>query len=113
MCSSEGAGVGRRHLGESCADGLRKRSIGLGAESVMTEGGKSHCGGEQGQRVHMKAGLGERLIMVMWLGGGLTLLSLGWDSENMGGSGCSSVLSYWYWQVLKQQVSAPTSQPPP
>lgn len=34
MCSSEGAGVGRRHLGESCADGLRKRSIGLGAESV-------------------------------------------------------------------------------
>jgi hypothetical protein len=40
------------------------------------------------------------------------LLSLGWDSENMGGSGCS-VLSHWYWQVLKQQVSAPTSWPPP
>lgn len=55
---------------------------------------------------------GGRLIVVMCFGGGFMLLSLGWDSENMGGSGCS-VLSHWYWQVLKQQVSAPTSWPPP
>lgn len=39
-------------------------------------------------------------------------LTLGWDSKNMGGSGCS-VLSHWYWQVLKQQVGDPISWPPP
>lgn len=38
--------------------------------------------------------------------------SLGWDRDSRGGSGCG-VLSHWYWQVLKQQVSAPTSWPPP
>lgn len=38
--------------------------------------------------------------------------SLGWNRDSRGGSGCG-VLSHWYRQVLKQQVRAPTSWPPP
>lgn len=48
----------------------------------------------------------------MVMGRRVSALSLGWDSERRGGSGCG-VLSHWYWQVLKQQVSAPTSWLPP
>lgn len=95
----------------------RKGTTGLGAESPWrvglgpeeVQGSRSQTWAEWGQLVMGWAGEQE-------VGDGhapwrrCPALSPGWDS--MGGSGCG-VPSHWYWQVLKQQVSAPTARPPP